>query len=109
MYSRLQLKTLAQRIGESCKFIQIVTGTRQIGKTTLVEQLIEKLINPVHYISADAVSSSSVWIEQQWETARIKLKNSDAKWGLLVIDEIQKIDKWSEIVNGIRIEKIRLN
>jgi predicted AAA+ superfamily ATPase len=87
------------RVGESNKFIQVITGTRQIGKTTMVEQLIDKLTNPVHYASSDGVpSSSAIWIEQQWETARIRLKASQAKWGLLVLDEIQKINRWSETV-----------
>ena len=34
---------------------------------------------------------------QVWETARLKMKASGAKEYLLVIDEIQKIDNWSEV------------
>jgi predicted AAA+ superfamily ATPase len=50
-------------------------------------------------VSADAVDvSNSFWLEQQWETSRIKLKQSGAKEFLLVVDEIQKINNWSETV-----------
>ena len=50
-------------------------------------------------VSEDAVGSNNAyWLEQHWETARIKLKQSGAKEFLLVVDEIQKIDNWSEIV-----------
>jgi predicted AAA+ superfamily ATPase len=49
--------------------------------------------------SADAVLSSDMsWISQVWESARLKMKLSDASEFLLVIDEIQKIDNWSEMV-----------
>ena len=42
--------------------------------------------------------TNSAWLVQVWESARLRLKASGAKEFLLVIDEIQKIDNWSEIV-----------
>lgn len=99
MYKRQQLSTLENRIMENRNLIQVITGPRQVGKTTLALQLIDKIKLPHLYISADAIpSSSSVWIEQQWETARIKRKSSADRTFLLVIDEIHKIDNWSELV-----------
>ncbi|MBZ0201792.1 MAG: ATP-binding protein [Ignavibacteria bacterium] len=99
MFERNQLKTLRNRIDEPVKFIQILSGTRQVGKTTLVEQLIDKISNPVHFVTADTVPSSETnWIQLQWEAARIKLIRANAGWGLLVIDEIQKINNWSASV-----------
>lgn len=51
------------------------------------------------YESADAIlATNSAWLIQVWETARLKMKASGATEYLLVVDEIQKIDKWSEIV-----------
>ncbi len=118
MFSRKELEILSKRISEPKKFIQIISGPRQVGKTTLVEQFLKKIINPQHYVSADAVPATSIqWIQQQWETARIKLKSSGSEWGLLVIDEIQKINNWSEAVkkewdsdnkNGIALKVIVL-
>ena len=98
MFSRKQLKLLSDRISEKRRFIQIITGTRQIGKTTLVEQLLQKVKIPSHYASADLTTASSVWINQQWEIARINLKSSGGGSFLLVFDEIQKIDNWSDAV-----------
>ncbi len=51
------------------------------------------------FASADLVASGqSSWISQQWEAARIKLRQSDEKEAVLIIDEIQKIGNWSEAV-----------
>ena len=99
MYTREQLIELEKRLLEKKNLIQVITGPRQVGKTTLALQLIEKTKFGHSYVSADAVpSSSSGWIEQQWEAARIKSKSSNIKPFMLIIDEIQKIDNWSEYV-----------
>lgn len=99
MYERNQLSTIKKRIKEPRKFIQVILGSRQVGKTTLAEQLAKKVGIPYIFVSTDAVPpSNSVWITQQWETARIKYNTSGAKQFLLIIDEIQKIENWSEVV-----------
>ncbi len=99
MYERYQLKDLLKRLKEPRKFIQVITGSRQVGKTTLAEQLVQKLSFPHIFVSADAIPpSDSIWIEQQYEAARIRLHSLKAKELLLVIDEIQKIHNWSEVV-----------
>ncbi|MER3329776.1 MAG: AAA family ATPase, partial [Candidatus Kapaibacterium sp.] len=41
---------------------------------------------------------SPLWLEQIWQSARLKLKSSEAKEHLLIVDEIQKIKNWSEVV-----------
>jgi predicted AAA+ superfamily ATPase len=73
-------------------------GPRQVGKTTLVRQLLEKISIPSNYISADDSSSNPVWLNQQWDLARLKCRASEGGTYLLVIDEIQKIVDWSEKV-----------
>ena len=74
-------------------------GPRQVGKTTLITQLLQKLSIGYVFESADAIlSSKTTWLQQIWETARIKMNVSGATEYLLVVDEIQKIDNWSEIV-----------
>lgn len=61
--------------------------------------MVEKIKNGYHFTSADAVAATnSLLLEQQWETARIKIERQKAEEYLLVIDEIQKIHNWSEIV-----------
>lgn len=101
-YKRVYFQEVKSRINSERKFIQAITGPRQVGKTTIIKQVCQDIDFPFQYVSADNVTNaSSVWIEQQWETARLKLKTSDAKEFLLIIDEIQKINNWSETVKQL--------
>ena len=107
-YQRAQLKLLQNRISEKRKFIQVLMGPRQVGKTTLVTQLVKSAKIPYHFISADGISYAGInWIEQQWQTARLKFKQTEAKEFLLVIDEIQKINNWSEQIKQLWDEDTR--
>lgn len=99
MFERPYLQSVKARIEEPRKFIQVVLGPRQVGKTTMVTQLLSQLPISNLYESADAISATnSAWLMQVWESARLRLKVSGADELLLVIDEIQKIDNWSEVV-----------
>src|SRR5579872_34169 len=99
MFERHHLQPLIRRVSEPRRFIQVLLGPRQVGKTTLVQQLLEKCPTPSHVASADAVATSNaIWLEQQWETARLKMDREKSPEFLLVIDEIQKISNWSETV-----------
>lgn len=96
MFERKTVELLKKRLSEPRKFIQVLIGPRQSGKTTIVRQTIKKLKMAVHYASADDPSLKSVsWLEQQWEVARLTAGSGK---GLLVIDEIQKIPAWPEKV-----------
>jgi predicted AAA+ superfamily ATPase len=98
-FQREQLKEIVRRIKEPRRFIQVIYGPRQVGKTTLMIQLMKKNLILSHFASGDAINGSdSTWIEEQWNIARLKLKQNKKKELLLVIDEIQKIRNWSEIV-----------
>jgi uncharacterized protein len=102
MFERPHLQPLIKRIQESRKFIQVILGPRQVGKTTLVNQLVQKYPFGSIVVSADAIGAyNTYWLEQQWEIARIKLAQNGGKEFLLVVDEIQKIDNWSEIVKSL--------
>ncbi len=97
---RKQLKILSQRIeNEPRKFIQVLYGPRQVGKTTMVRQLLDKTKIPSHFATADTVTmEQGAWIAQQWEAARIKCRASKNQEVILIIDEVQKIHNWSEQV-----------
>ncbi|MFA4924993.1 MAG: AAA family ATPase, partial [Ignavibacteriaceae bacterium] len=98
-YQRPHLQALKTRINEPRKRIQVILGPRQVGKTTIINQLVTEINIPFHFVSADNQSgSNSLWIEQQWEVARIRLKTSGSAEFLLIFDEIQKIDDWSNAV-----------
>ncbi len=105
-YQRPQAAELAQRLAEPRRLLQVVTGPRQVGKSTLVQQVIESLGIPVRYASADEPTLRDAdWIRQQWESARIE---SAGKAGaVLVLDEIQKIPAWSETVKRLWDEDTR--
>lgn len=102
MFKRPILNTIKGRITERRRFMQVIVGPRQTGKTTLARQLIDDLGLPSHYASADEPTlKTSTWIEQQWETARMKARASEHKKALLVLDEVQKIGTWSEVVKRL--------
>ncbi len=100
MFERSHKQILTERLEkEKRRFIQVVYGPRQVGKTTIASQFSNQTQIPVHYASADAViAPMGIWISQQWEAARIMLSGTAEKEGILIIDEIQKIDNWSETV-----------
>ncbi|HRN58051.1 MAG TPA: AAA family ATPase [Agriterribacter sp.] len=99
MFVRPHLQELIQRIQEPRNFVQVVMGPRQVGKTTLVVQLAEKIKIPHHFVSADAIAATNTtWLEQQWEAARTMMDQQKMPEFLLIIDEIQKIEQWSEAV-----------
>lgn len=99
MFERPHLQLITKRVSEPRRFIQVLIGPRQVGKTTLINQLLEKCRIPNHFAFADAVAASNLtWLEQQWEVARLKMEQGKVQEYLLVIDEIQKIANWSETV-----------
>lgn len=98
-YTRKQYHTLKERIEEPRRFIQVLAGPRQVGKSTLVEQVLKSLTIPHSIEVADAVEpNDNDWIRRVWESARTTMTLRGEAEYLLVIDEIQKIDNWSEVV-----------
>jgi len=108
-FERPYIQRIIGRLNEPARFIQVIMGPRQVGKSTLAGQVLAKQKSPYLYVSADAVANArTVWIEQQWETARLQWKASGSPDFILAIDEIQKIDNWSEIVKKLWDEDRRL-
>ena len=89
---------LLKLLKEKRRFLQVLAGPRQVGKTTLARQVMLATKLPAHYASADEPSlRDRTWIEQQWDMARLKAKESKAG-ALLVLDEVQKVSDWSNVV-----------
>lgn len=107
-FQRPQAATLTRRLAEPRRFMQAVTGPRQVGKSTLVQQITEGLGVPVRYASADEPTLRAVHgIGQQWEAARLEAAAAGKRGALLVLDEVQKIPAWSETVKRLWDEDTR--
>ncbi len=99
MFERQHLQTLTSRMAEPRRRMQIVMGPRQVGKSTLVGQFVERTSIPYDLISADGVSRfDKSWIPNHWQQARMKMDIHAEKEHILIIDEVQKIQDWSEQV-----------
>lgn len=99
MYKRKQLYELQNRMREPRSFIQVISGARQVGKSTLIKQFLHETSIPYISVSADNVSRDNTeWISTHWESARQRIKLYNHAEFLLIIDEVHKIDNWSEIV-----------
>lgn len=100
-YKREQIKDILSRIDEPRGKLQVIVGPRQVGKTTLMGQVLEECTLPYDSYSADDVTGVSAdWLAQVWETARMKMLAQGNIKRLLVIDEVQKISNWSETVKA---------
>lgn len=107
-FVRPQNTALVKRLREPRRFIQAVTGPRQVGKTTLVQQVAERSKIPFRFVSADEPTlQSAAWLGQQWEVARLLARDHPRTGALFVVDEIQKVSGWSESVKRLWDEDSR--
>lgn len=123
-FQRDQVHTLQSRLQETPQFITIVTGPRQVGKTTLVRQA---LTSSQHYFVAvdqpteispftfgnfnplitevDGAPHDSAWLIRRWKEARQQVKTFQQTHPgqpfAFVLDEIQKVPRWSDTVKGL--------
>jgi len=97
-FQREQADLLSKRLEEPRRFLQV-------GKTTLVNQVTRGQPLPVRFVSADEPTlRDQIWLRQQWEAARLEAAGSG---GILVVDEIQKVEQWSETVKQLWDEDSR--
>ncbi len=90
---------IKRRLEEPRRFIQVVMGARQIGKSTVVKQVLNDIDMPYQFFSADNVpASNGAWVSNCWAAVRSLKENKGWESAILVIDEIQKISNWSEAV-----------
>lgn len=107
-YRRPVFDEILARAHEPRRFIQVLAGPRQVGKTTLARQVIDAVGVPAHLASADDPSlQQPQWIETQWAIGRERARNGGRAGGLLVLDEIQKVSGWSDTVKALWDEDTR--
>ena len=132
-YNRPHFKILEARLDEPPKFMIVVTGPRQIGKSTMVRKVLagrpssfeatdQPDIKPFDPLSDTAsaiqaepgAKATGKWIIDKWTQARAKARSlPSGQCHILAIDEIQKIPRWSEVVKGLwdadRAEQVPLH
>lgn len=107
-YKRTQTDLLTARLQEKRRFIQVLAGPRQSGKTTIAQQVAAASKLPSRFISADDPEAHGrVWLQQQWESARTEARDAGKDGSILIIDEVQKLPDWSEAVKRLWDEDTR--
>lgn len=99
------VRPLVDELAAACRrrppLLQVIVGPRQVGKSTAATQLIARLNWPHVWAAADLpLPPGPEWIESQWELARTITPPAGRKV-LLVLDEIQKVRGWSEVVKRL--------
>lgn len=98
MIQRSYYQLIKRRVEEPRRFIQVLYGPRQVGKTTLIKQVLETVTIPHLFVTADDITGAGgTWLRQHWSEARRMCAEHDAGV-LFVVDEVQKIENWSETV-----------
>ena len=99
MIERVQIQDIIERLQEPRRTIQVVAGPRQVGKTTTVKQALQQQAIPFRFLNADGVDAEdNAWIAAQWEEVRAWMRFNGYNEAVLAIDEIHKINNWSEHV-----------
>lgn len=107
-FLRQGTKVLARRLAEPRRFLQVVAGPRQVGKTTLVHQVLGSLDRVSVFATADQPSlRDTSWLVAQWDRARLAARKAGRRGAVLALDEVQKIPEWSETVKQLWDEDTR--
>ena len=119
-FQRSQVNTLLQRLAEAPHRIIALSGPRQTGKTTIVQQARRQVDLEFMYVPVDEPDTSHAgvpltgtastfplsqernpaWLVEKWTEARLRAEQTPSG-AVLVLDEIQKIPRWSETVKGL--------
>lgn len=96
-YERPFVAQLESRLGGASPLIQVLVGPRQVGKTTGMRQLLARISGRYHYANADdLLVTDRSWLLEQWQKALLLGDGT-----LLVVDEVQKIANWSEVIKAL--------
>ena len=98
-FQRDLLAEVERRILRPPPLLQILIGPRQVGKTTAARALADRWKGSVQFAAADLpLPPGPEWIESQWRVARTLSGDGPT---LLILDEVQKVRGWSEVVKAM--------
>ena len=123
-FQRSHVQVLQSRLHEVPRFMTIVAGPRQVGKTTLVLQAIGEIehqfvsVDPAGEDNRQALNMSAAptqevegappnaaWLVRTWQAARAQClafkREQPNQSFVFVLDEIQKITRWPDTVKGL--------
>ncbi|EAF9900836.1 ATP-binding protein [Listeria monocytogenes] len=90
-------------------FIKVITGVRRSGKSVLLmlykEYLLQEGVQENHiiHINFESFEYQTVTTEEKFRQKLDKLLPEDDKKVYLLFDEIQMVEGWQRVVNGIRV------
>lgn len=101
-YERAVVGQLELALVREKPLLEVMVGPRQVGKTTAAQQVEERIGWPTVFGSADApLPPGPEWVETQWLRARREAARGGGGPVLLVLDEIQKVRGWQEVVKRL--------
>lgn len=126
-FERHQTETLRDRLKETPTYMIVVSGPRQVGKSTMVRNVLaehssvfvaadqpvdeppDPFADAPHNVTRDSSTASALfaeptteWLVQQWNRARARARVlPQGDFYVLAVDEVQKIPRWSEAVKGL--------
>ena len=86
--NRLIKKDIQQKLSLKQSKIIVIYGARQVGKTSLVEEILSKSRKKVLKLSGDELKTASLFSSRDLK----KMKNTVSGYDILFIDEAQKIE-----------------
>ena len=108
LFKRSLVDTIAGRAREPRRFIQIVVGPRQTGKTTAILQAVNQLDIMFTYFSFDDERDiTAEKLRTVWDAARSSIRSTNDH--ILILDEIHRIPQWSSTIKALWDEDTRLD
>ena len=102
MFKRTVFPLIKKRMQEPRRLIQIVSGPRQIGKTTTVRQALQECSCAFAYHVIEGGNRyRNDFISSAWNEARLKIKSEKLSEFILVFDEIQNVVDWERFVRRL--------
>jgi len=114
-FTRIHAQTLSSRLAEPPRFIHILAGPRQVGKSTMVQQVLrERPLGSYRMLDVEAQAPGKAgpgaqWVQQRWQDALAEAREWERSGHplatplpfVLVLDEIQHIAQWSSAIKAV--------